>query len=77
MLIISHMTIYCIYWTFQSMILRMLETAFKLNHEQASIITIAIPIVQTGVIVICMCLSKLTGNQSGFIFVSGIICAIT
>lgn len=77
MLNISHMTIYCIYWTFQSMMLRTLQTAFGLNHTQASHITIAIPIVQCGIIIITMCLSKLTGNQSSFIFVASIICATT
>jgi len=77
MLNISHMTIYCVYWTFQSMMLRMLETGFELNHTQASHITIAIPIVQCVVIFMTMCLSKLTGNQSVFIFVASIICATT
>ena len=59
------------------MMLRMLETAFGLNHTQASHITITIPIVQCSVIVITMYLSKLTGNQSSFIFVASIICATT
>ena len=77
MLNISHMTTWCIYWTFQSMMLRTLQTAFGLYHSQAIQITIAIPMVSCGVIFVTMCLSKLTGNQSSFLFVASVICATT
>lgn len=73
MLIVMNFATYGVYFAFQSMMTETLRDGFGQSDEAAERLILINLITQSLILVITMVLSKLTNNQSAFIFIASVV----